>query len=122
MSPKNRTRISSGGHPGCSGGPHLAARSAASNRKAVAGPHTNSAGQDARPLFGGSGCRAATTPPRLRGAEATSLNADISSKNRSAVWSDQVASAAQARAAAEPLARSARFVALPTTAHIIVDM
>ena len=62
-------------------------------------------------LLSGSGCRAATTPPRLRGAEAAS--APINSSTRVTAMLDvrRVASAAQARAAAERLARSFRFAA-----------
>jgi len=65
--------------------------------------------QDGWYLVSGSGCRAATTPSRLRGADATSDLADVSSMNRSAGSSDSVATTAQARTAAEPLARAARL-------------
>ena len=60
-------------------------------------------------LFSGSGCRAATTPPRLRDAEAAGPRSDSSTRMSDGRLVESVASAAQARAAAERLARSARF-------------
>ena len=77
------------------------------------------AGPLARYPFSGSGCHAATTPPRLRGAEAAS--APINSSTRvAAMWVvRRFASAAQARAAAERLARFAAAFA-PLNAALLV--
>jgi hypothetical protein len=60
-------------------------------------------------VFSGSGCRAATTPPRLRDAEAASMRSDSSTGMSDVRLLEPVASAAQARAAAERLARTAPF-------------
>jgi len=69
-------------------------------------------------MVSGSGCRAATTPPRLRGAEAALARGNSSTDGLVMRVARPVALAAQARAAAEQLARIARFAGSPCAAEL----